>query len=238
MLDAGVIAAALAGLTGSLHCLAMCGGYVAMASGQCGPGGAQPLLPARALRIRQAAAQLGRLSTYALLGAGFGAAGGAAFAIQWPLAQRGLYAFANVVLLLTAVRMARPTFAAPVLERAGLAVFRHAAPLARPLVAASGVAGRYALGMLWGLTPCALIYGLLPVALLSGGAVSGASVMVGLWLGTLPALLFASRAATHLASPRNRRVAAALVAAFAVVGLYRVLFVPGLPGAGPFCLTP
>ena len=32
---------------------------------------------------------------------------------------------------------------------------------------------RFALGVLWGLTPCALVYGVLPVALLSGGAWQG-----------------------------------------------------------------
>ena len=33
MVDAGFVTAVLAGLTGSLHCLAMCGGYVALTGG-------------------------------------------------------------------------------------------------------------------------------------------------------------------------------------------------------------
>jgi len=229
MLDAGLIAAALAGLTGSVHCLGMCGAYVAAGSSTL----ARPLVPARDLRIRQVVTQLGRLSTYVLLGAAFGAAGGAAFAVEWPAAQRSLYAVANVVLLFAAARMALPALAAAGVERAGLAVFRQAASFVRPLVAAPHLAGRFAMGMLWGLTPCALIYGLLPVALLSGNAISGAGVMLGLWLGTLPALMLATRFAQRLGAPRHRLVAGLVVAAFACAGLYRALFLP-LSG-GPFC---
>jgi len=234
MIDAGFLAGALAGLTGGLHCLAMCGGYVAAS----GPSAVQPLLPARALRARQAATQSGRLLVYMLLGTAFGAAGGAAFALQWPGGQRALYALANLVLLLTAVRMVRPALGQPMLEGAGLALFRQAAPLATPWIRASGLSGRFALGMLWGLTPCALIYGLLPVALLSGSALAGAAVMVGLWLGTLPALLLAGRLVARLDTPRNRRAAALLVGTFALIGLYRVVFAPASLGAGPFCFAP
>ena len=230
MLDAGLLAGALAGLTGSLHCLAMCGGYVAMSSGAVA---AQSLLPVRRLRAGQAMTHLGRLTTYALLGGAFGAAGGAAFALEWPAAQRLLYVLANVVLLASALRMARPVLAAPVLERAGLAVFRQAAPLARPFIGGAGLGARYVLGMLWGLTPCALVYALLPVALLSGGALSGAAIMLGLWLGTLPALTLATGIAQRLATPRTRMVAAVVIASFALAGLYRAVFLP--LASGPFC---
>jgi sulfite exporter TauE/SafE len=59
MVDAGFVTAALAGLTGSLHCLAMCGGYLAVSSA----GGAQPLRPLSVLRAERAVTQLGRLCT-------------------------------------------------------------------------------------------------------------------------------------------------------------------------------
>lgn len=233
MLDAGIVTGVLAGLTGSLHCVAMCGGYAAAMSPR-----TQPLEPARRLQAGRHAAQLGRLTTYLVIGAAFGAAGGAALAIVWPSAQRVLYVLANVVLILTAMRMVWPLAASVVLERAGLALYRRAVPLARPLAAGHGIAGRYVLGVLWGLTPCALIYALLPVALLAGDALRGALVMLGLWLGTLPALLLTTRVADRLATPRHRRVAAIVIAVFGLAGLYRALFVPESLGAGPFCLAP
>ena len=64
MPDAAFIAAILAGLTGSLHCVAMCGGF---ATASVAP--VAPLLPARALARQRVAMQAGRLVTYALLGA-------------------------------------------------------------------------------------------------------------------------------------------------------------------------
>lgn len=232
MLDAGVVTAALAGLTGSLHCVAMCGGYVAASTHAVRE---YPLLPIRRLRVGQAVTHLGRLLTYVLLGFAFGAAGGVAFAIPWPTAQRILYVLANLLLIATAVRVARPVSAMVAVEHIGLTVFRRAAPLAGRVIAARALPGRFALGMLWGLTPCALIYGMLPLALLSGGAFGGASVMLGLWLGTLPALVLATGFAQRLATPGNRRLAAGVIALFGAVGLYRALFLPHTLAAGPFC---
>ena len=199
---------------------------------------AQPLVPARRLRAGALASQLGRLVTYLSLGAAFGAAGGAAFAFAWPSTQRALYVAANAVLLITAARVAHPAPAAALLERAGAALFQRVAPLASPWLRGTRMPARFMLGLLWGLTPCALIYGVLPVALLAGSAWRGGLVMLGLWLGTLPALLLAHRFAGRLATPRNRLAAGAVVATFALVGLYRAGFAPVLSPAGPFCLTP
>ena len=233
MPDAGFIAAAVAGLVGSGHCLAMCGGYVLAARHT-----PQPLVPAGRLRAGALASQLGRLTTYLLLGAGLGAAGGAVFAYAWPPTQRVLFGVANAVLLLTALRVAYPVATGVLLERAGMVLFRRVAPVAAPWMRGTGVRARFLLGLLWGLTPCALIYAMLPVALLAGSAVRGASVMLGLWLGTLPALLLAAGVAQRLATPANRRLAAILIALFAVTGLARALAFPQALGSGPFCLVP
>lgn len=233
MPDAGVVAAVLAGLTGSLHCVAMCGGYVVASHAR-----VQPLVPAARLRAGLAAAHLGRLSMYLLLGFAFGAAGGAAFAFAWPAAQRVLYAVANGVLLLIAVRIAYPAASGVALERAGLALFQRAAPLAQPWLRGTGMRARFVLGLLWGLTPCALIYGMLPLALLAGSAGRGAAVMAGLWAGTLPALLLATGLARRLATPANRRLAGLAIAVLALIGVARALAGPNALASGPFCLLP
>ena len=95
---------------------------------------------------------------------------------------------------------------------------------------------------MWGFTPCALVYGVLPVALLAGSAVDGALVMLAFGLGTLPNLLAAgwtlARSRRWFADSRYRYGAAALIAAFALLGLYRAWFVPEALGQGPFCLVP
>jgi sulfite exporter TauE/SafE len=96
------------------------------------------------------------------------------------------------------------------------------------------------LGALWGLTPCALVYGVLPLALLSGGVWQGALIMLAFGVGTLPNLLAAgwalSRMKRRLEAKAVRWAAGAIVAVFALAGLWRALFVPASLGAGPFCL--
>src|SRR5436190_20973259 len=123
MAQSALVAAFIAGLLGGLHCAAMCGGWVAVASAP-PAGGAFPLLSRRALWLRQALHHVGRIGTYTLLGAALGAGGGAAIAQAIAPAQRALYVAANVVLILVAVSMARRSAVAPVaIERLGLGVF-------------------------------------------------------------------------------------------------------------------
>ena len=238
MPQSALIGAFLAGLLGGLHCFAMCGGWLAVT--------ARPLtaalMPARALVIGQFVSHAGRLLTYAILGALFGAVGGAALAAAIGPIQRGLYVAANVLLLLLAMSIAVRGIEFAVLERAGLAVFRRLLPVVTRVAPAEGLAGRFVLGMVWGLTPCALVYGVLPVAMLAGGAAQGASVMLAFGAGTLPNLLAAgwtlTRARKVFALPVVRYAAAAIVALFAIAGLYRAWLVPGTLGQGPFCLIP
>jgi len=234
--DVAFLAAILAGLTGSLHCVAMCGGFATATLVT-----VAPLLPARVLARQRMATQAGRLATYALLGAALGSLGGAAFALEWTAWQRGLHVAANLALIAAAASVAGVALGGSTFERAGLAIFRRAAPRVAARAGDGGFAARFALGMLWGLTPCALIYAMLPVALLAGGALQGGTVMAGLWLGTLPALLATSGAARFAwrrpGSLVARRVAALGIAAFAVAGLARALLEPVLPLAGPFCLV-
>ncbi len=239
MAQSALVGAFLAGLFGGLHCIAMCGGYIAAVSR--GAGGGLPLLPARQLWTLQLAAQTGRVATYVLLGAIFGAAGGAAIAASWEPLQRGLYVVANLLLLALAFGIARGEAGSPLLERAGLAVFTRVIPAIGPLARSSGIAGRFGLGLFWGLTPCALVYAVLPVALLAGGAADGALVMLAFGLGTLPNLLAAGwlvgRAPSWLGGRRARLAAAGLIAAFALAGIWRALFVPSALSHGPFCIV-
>jgi hypothetical protein len=162
--------------------------------------------------------------------------------LSWEPVQRFLYVAANLLLLALAVAVARGNAGFPALERAGLQVYRYALPIMRPFFRRSGLFARFGFGLLWGLTPCALVYGVLPVALLAGGALDGALVMLAFGAGTLPNLLAASwiagRTRTVLAGRGPRLAAAAIIASFAVAGLWRALFAPGPLTHGPFCIVP
>ncbi len=238
MPQSALIGAFLAGLLGGLHCFAMCGGWIALASR---PAAVAPLLPAATLRRRQWLSHAGRLSTYVVLGALAGAAGGAALSLAVAPLQRGLYIIANIFLLLLAVSIARRGTEVIPLERVGLALFRRLAPLVSRVGGRDGVLARFTLGVVWGFTPCALVYGVLPVALLAGSAPAGALVMLAFGIGTLPNLAAAgwllSVAQRWSSQAGIRYAAAAVVGAFALLGLYRAWFAPETLGDGPFCLV-
>ena len=238
----GLIAAALAGLLGGAHCLAMCGGFMTALSGS----GQRPrtetaiLRPARALAWRHFPYNLGRLTTYTTLGAIAGGAGGAALAAgDWAVIQRALYVAANVFLLCLAVAIVSNGKGFAGLQRAGAALFARAMPAVRPLLVRDDTTARYLLGTIWGLVPCGLVYAVLPIALFSGGALQGAAVMFAFGVGTLPNLLAAgwivARARRWLDARALRFATAVLLGVFGVVGIGRAMFGPLSTLHGAFC---
>ena len=230
-----LLTALLAGLVGGIHCAAMCGGFVTAISAR-----DATLHPARRLVVRQLAYHAGRIGSYASLGAIFGAAG--ASAINALPLQQAMYVVANMLLLALAAAIALRAATNSWLARVGAAAFAHVLPVVRPLTQGASAANRVALGALWGLVPCTLVYGVLPLALFAGGAWQGAAVMLVFGVATLPHLAgfgyVLARLRNHLGGRTFRHAAAALIAAFAVAGLYRALFVPGALAQGPFCLVP
>src|SRR5437660_1106128 len=103
----------------------MCGGFLTAftASGATGPGTAL-LLPARLLAWQQLPYNLGRITTYSLLGAAFGATGGAALAVvDWLPLQRALFVAANLFLLVLGVGIVWRRDRLAWLQRAGAALF-------------------------------------------------------------------------------------------------------------------
>ena len=170
--DGTVVALFLAGLIGGpAHCGPMCGGFVL---GQVADRMAS--VPAGALcewrRIRGAALlpyHLGRLTTYALLGALTGA-GAAALLPHWM----------GTVLLLAgaALFLARGLSAAPRFW-------------SRSVAAMARMAGgnRFALGLALGFLPCGFLYAALTVAAAGQSAWAGGAGMLAFGLGTVPTLI-------------------------------------------------
>lgn len=204
----------LVGLVSTLHCSTMCGGIM---------GALSLSLPAE-LRQRPACFvlfvalyNLGRLASYAVMGAAVGGLGGGALALVPPdwarLPFQGAVALVLVLvgldLLGIAPRLARLEFVGGPLWRLLEPVGRRALPVHRPAQAVG-------FGMIWGCMPCGLVYAMLLVALAAGGWREGATVMAAFWLGSLPTLLVAAlltrRIAAVMRSPRLRHgVGAVLV---------------------------
>ncbi|MEN9490854.1 MAG: hypothetical protein RJA63_1303, partial [Pseudomonadota bacterium] len=97
----------------------------------------------------------------------------------------------------------------------------------------------YPLGVLWGLLPCGLTYGVLSTALMSGSALRGGALMLSFGVGTLPNLLLAgvllARYGKLIRSKLFRTAAGVLVMSFGVYGLVRAPELGGKLWAGVVC---
>jgi uncharacterized protein len=238
-----LISAWLVGALGGLHCIAMCGGFVAATSARDAGRAPMPLLPAATIIAREAAYHGGRVATYMVLGAAFGTAGALAMdaAALAPL-QRVFYVAANLFLVLLGLRLITRSSPMPALQAAGARMFGAVLPTIKPLLHRPGMTGRIMLGLAWGLVPCALVYSVVPLALFAGGPLQGAAVMLAFGLGTLPNLLaigmLARRGRGLLDATALRGVAAAILIAFGLLGLWRVYLADGALAQGPFCIGP
>jgi len=237
-----VVSAWLVGALGGFHCAAMCGGLLG-AIGARDASRAQPLRSATALAFRHACHHAGRLCTYAALGSVFGGAGAAALGfIDLLSIQRALYVAANAVLLGLGASLLFRTPGIAMLQRLGIASLRPMLSVLQPILRRDDIYGRIGMGLIWGLMPCALVYSVLPLALLAGGAWQGASVMLAFGIGTLPNLLAmgaAMETGRRWLSKRGVRAAGALLMlGFGLLGVSRALFMSGALAQGPFCLVP
>ena len=215
-MEAQFAAAFLTGLLGGVHCVGMCGGIVGA-------------LTVQTPRRRNAwnlhlAYSAGRISSYAAAGAIAGMIGGIGLMFNQILpVQLLLYVLANLVLVSLGLYLAGVSNLLARLEGLGAWLWRCAQPYGAKVLPADTAAKAFALGTLWGWLPCGLVYSLLATALMSGGAGSGAAVMLVFGLGTLPNLLLAGMLFKRLRDiTSNRRVrlaAGALVAGFGIAGL-------------------
>lgn len=233
----------VAGLLASVgHCAGMCGPLVAaFGMGQAGRGGP--------LWARHLLFQLGRVATYALLGAAIGFAGGfarlqtveemaaccrpdgqALLAAQaWPW-QVWLKLGLGASMLLLGLLMALGRRAEAVLEWS-LPGFLQAL-LGRGL--RSGL-GPLLLGLLWGLIPCGLVYVMLLKSLDAGSWRMGAAGMAAFGLGNLPVLFGLGLASTRLGQAWRQRLLRAggvLVAGMGLAILVQAIHLLRLQGRG------
>lgn len=172
----------LLGLAGALHCAAMCGGLAS--------GGAMMFAPqSRAQTCLTLLAMMsGRIFVYAVLGATVAASAQFTVAIMKlhssPIPMPWIGAVMLVWIGLSTAGLF-PALAFPTSTVTTLvsSLDRVLAPVRRvPQLAP------FAVGAVWGLAPCPLIYAALFTAALTGSAGAGFLWMLGFGLGTVPAL--------------------------------------------------
>jgi sulfite exporter TauE/SafE len=164
------------GLLGSLHCAAMCGPLLLALPG--GAAGAGRFIAGRLIY------QLGRVTTYGLLGIVAGLVGKSIFLAGL---QRWLSIALGVAVLAGFLVSKKVALAAPVVRLVTLLKTAMSAQLRRRSFSSLAL-----LGMLNGLLPCGLVYVALAGAVARGSLGNAVVFMAVFGLGTLPLLLAVS----------------------------------------------
>lgn len=178
-------------LLGAVHCVGMCGGFVAAIQFN-----RAPQVGALQLSIGY---HLGRLTSYVTGGVLVGTLGGALYASQVRPLQVALLAAGGLSLLAIGAAMFTRGKLLRRLEPLGVALWRLIAPMARHVVPPRRMAHAWLAGVAWGWIPCGMVYAALPLALAAGGPMQGALVMLAFGLGTLPGLLALDLGVSRLA---------------------------------------
>ena len=232
MPETGYIAVFLIGLLGGTHCVGMCGGIV---------GALTVKLPGSKPDWQlHAAYNLGRITSYTVVGAALGAIGALGMVLNNVLpVQMALYVVANVMLVALGLYLTGITSLLAPLERAGHRVWARIQPLTARFLPAKSVTQAFPLGLLWGFLPCGLVYSVLATALVSGSALRGAGLLLAFGLGTLPNLMLAGMLLTRLREVTRQKWvrvgSGVLVLGFGVFGLLNAGTLGGRLWQGVVC---
>jgi len=204
----------LMGFMGSLHCIGMCGGLISAVSMS------RPRIWWSGLLVYQ----LGRVTSYTLLGLLVGIAGMAISAFGGDWIQRPLAVVAGLLMIFFAMNLAG--WLPDSLRRASLWVSRKTglARLAQCVASDARSRGWYLLGLANGLLPCGLVYAALALAMAAEDTLTAMSMMTGFGMGTIPAMMVVPsllRGMTPALRSRALRVAALLLLLVGVMTILR-----------------
>ncbi|GLX80471.1 cytochrome biogenesis protein [Thalassotalea insulae] len=211
------------GLMGSGHCIGMCGGITTMFTSSLAK-------DAKNHPLYVISYHIGRISSYALIGAIAGFTGSlAAKNIGLPIT--GLKIIAGIFLILLGLYMGQWLMWLTKVEMLGKHLWQYISPFSKKLLPVNNLKQALLLGALWGWLPCGLVYSTLTWSLASGSGKTGALIMMCFGLGTLPALLFLSFGIVQgqqlFKNVRVRKFIALLLIAYGIFTLniaYRTLF--------------
>jgi uncharacterized protein len=208
-----------AGLAGSGHCLGMCGGIVtALALSRRDSDAAQRF-------VFNLLYHVGRICTYSALGLLVGLAAQAGMVdslrpyVRWLFLAANLFVAAIGIFTLLGVR----ALGISALDGSGWNFLRK--QLSR-LTTSTSVLAAIPAGLLMGLLPCGLVYGILISAATSGSALKGGGMLLAFGCGTVPAILAYGQFTSALSAMGRgvfQRCMGGVVALLGIVGAWKAL---------------
>ena len=167
----------LIGFFSGFHCVMMCGGLCAV-------------MCQRQNHTQNLLTNLGRITTYTLLGALFaGVIQGASLTLNLGNWGGLLRLLMGLTLIISGLVMVFKSRAKWLLIQKPLPFWNQISNTLKKLSHSNTNPAAYAKGLLWGLIPCGLLYGMLIIAATTADVLRGASFMLFFGLGTLIPLL-------------------------------------------------
>ncbi|MDP3290963.1 MAG: sulfite exporter TauE/SafE family protein [Sulfuricurvum sp.] len=211
-----IISIAFAGSFG--HCIGMCGGFIVAYSST----KIDTSMSRSAQFIRHSAYNMGRVSSYILLGMVFGAIG-ALFALSMEM-HGALFIFAGIIMIITALGMFGLSKLIHILERgfSSNALFKT---LFSRLIKSKSIGSFFALGVMNGFFPCGFVFFFAAKAASSASIIDGGLIMAAFGLATIPALLALGQSVSFFKEIAFRQTMNRIAAlAILIYGLYSVYY--------------
>jgi sulfite exporter TauE/SafE len=152
----------------------------------------------RAQFTKAIAYNLGRILTYAIIGAAVAVLGKSAVA-SIPALMAPIRLASGVLIVFVGLQLAFGWRILAPLENAGARLWKRIAPAAQGLVPVNTIPQALGLGLIWGWLPCGLVYSVLLLAATTAQPAGGGLVMIAFGLGTMPAMVATGVSASKLA---------------------------------------
>jgi sulfite exporter TauE/SafE len=182
----------ITGFVGGAHCVGMCGGISGLFAVNAN------VASLRAQFTKAIAYNLGRILTYAIIGAAVAVLGKSAVA-SIPALMAPIRLASGVLIIFVGLQLAFGWRILAPLENAGARLWKRIAPAAQGLVPVNTIPQALGLGLIWGWLPCGLVYSVLLLAATTAQPAGGGLVMIAFGLGTMPAMVATGVSASKLA---------------------------------------
>lgn len=211
-----IISIAFAGSFG--HCVGMCGGFIVAYSST----KIDASMSRTAQLIRHSAYNLGRVSSYIVLGMIFGGIG-ALFSVSMEF-HGALFVLAGIIMIITALGMFGLSKLIHLLER-GFSSNSLFKTLFSRLIKSKNIGSFFALGVMNGFFPCGFVFFFAAKAAASASIIEGGMIMAFFGLATVPTLLALGQSVSFFKEIAFRQTMNRIAAlAILIYGLYSVYY--------------